>query len=306
MRTVTIAALVTTLGALGAPGAMRRTACQGRPPLTGRLLTIDGPNAKETIASAINVHGEIVGRFTDQQDRVHGFLVDRSGTFQTLDVPGATFTIARGINDAGDVVGRYESPDGLGHGYIRTNGNYVTIDFPGPKGTETFAWNINNGRAVVGRFTLPGSDGPHGFLLSREKWSRIDYPGSRTSASNGINSSGEIVGIWFDATRNEHSFRLRDGRFTSIDVPNSRRTLVDAVLDSGTVSGTYTDANGVHRGYVMDATGCVTTINYPDFPGLTVVRGINARGDLVGRYADANGKGHGYLIRGYRLEPCER
>jgi hypothetical protein len=86
-------------------------------------------------------------------------------------------------------------------------------------------------------------------------------------------------------------------------VPASTRTLVDAILDSGTMSGTYTDAKGLHHGYVMDAQGCVTTIDDPGYP-VTVVRGINARGDLVGQYADAKGQAHGYVIRGYILRTC--
>lgn len=88
--------------------------------------------------------------------------------------------------------------------------------------------------------------------------------------------------------------------FSSIDVPGPRRTLVDAVLDSGTVSGIYTDSQGVHRGYVMDARGCVTAVDQQRYPGLTVVRGLNAKRDLVGRYADGAGIRRGYLIRGYR------
>lgn len=299
MLTACIAALTT----LSFPSAAHDV--QSGPGSPPALLAIDAPGAKETIASAINAHGDIVGRYTDQQDRVHGFLLDRTGGWHTLDVPGATFTIARGLNDRGDVVGRFEGADGIGHGFVFSNGHYRTIDYPGPARTETFAWAINNSGAVVGRFTLPGRDGPHGFLLMDGKWSRIDHPTSRTSAANGINSSGEIVGIWFDDDRNEHSFRLKRGAFSPMDVPGSRRTLVDAVLDSGTVSGTYTDARGVHRGYVMDARGCVMTMDQARYPGLTVVRGLNAKGDLVGRYADDAGIGHGYLIRGYPIDRCQ-
>lgn len=256
IRTASIAALTTLLHlAAATPHAQRGLG--STPP----LVTIDAPGAKETIASAINVHGAIVGRYTDQQDRVHGFLLDTNGRFHTLDVTGATATIARGINDRREIVGMYEGPDEVRHGFVFSNGKYRTVDYPGPAGTETFPWGINNSGAVVGRFWLPGRDGPHGFLLVDGKWSRLDYPASRTSAANGINSSGDIVGIWFDEDRNEHSFRLKSGAFSAIDVPGSRRTLVDAVLDSGTVSGTYTDPQGVHRGYVMDARGCVTALD---------------------------------------------
>lgn len=298
-----LTAFIAALATLSFHSAAHRV--QSDPGSTPPLVVIDAPGAKETIASAINAHGEIVGRYTDQQDRVHGFVRDPNGRFHTVDVPGATLTIARGLNDRGEIVGRYQGSDEVGHGFVFSNGNYRTVDYPGPAGTETFPWGINNAGAVVGRFTLPRRDGPHGFLLLDGKWSRIDHPTSTTSAANGINSSGVIVGIYFDSDRNEHSFRLKNGVFSSIDVPGSRRTLVDAVLDSGTVSGTYMDAQGVHRGYVMDARGCVITMDQAAYPGLTVVRGLSAKGDLVGRYVDAAGVGRGYLIRGYPIDRCQ-
>ena len=267
--------------------------------------SIDGPQAKATIASAINAHGEIVGRFTDQSDRVHAFLIDRSGTFRTLDFPGALFTVARGVNDRGDVVGQFEA-GGARHAFLYSQGKYVQLDFPGTgtEGTVTFAWDINNGGDIVGRFNLGRGDGPHGFLYSGGQWKRIDHPESKTSAINGINDSGEMVGIWFDANQNERSFRLSSGRFTSIDVPNATRTLVDALLDSGTVSGTYRDKDGVSRGYVMNRSGCVTTVDAGQYPGVTVVRGLNAPGSLVGQYMDPASRQRGYVLRGYSLRTC--
>src|SRR5262249_15209760 len=45
------------------------SASQSPPRRTPIFEPIDGPQAKATIASAINVHGEIVGQYTDQRDR---------------------------------------------------------------------------------------------------------------------------------------------------------------------------------------------------------------------------------------------
>jgi uncharacterized membrane protein len=202
------------------------SASQSASRLTPIFEPIDGPQAKATIASAINVHGEIVGRYTDQQDRVHAFLIDRSGAFRTLDFPGAQLSVARGLNDRGDVVGQFEA-GAARHGFLYNQGKYVQLDFPGTgaEGTETFAWGISNRGDVVGRFTLRRGDGPHGFVLSGGQWKRIDHPQSNTSAIDGINDAGEMVGIWFDENQNEHSFRLTKNRFTSIDVPDATRTL---------------------------------------------------------------------------------
>ena len=277
----------------------------GQSPQEPHFQPIDAPKAKATIASAININGEIVGRYTDEHDRVHGFLIDRTGAFITLDAPGGVFTVARGLNDHGHVVGRYDTADGVGHGYVYRNGKFTQIDYPGPVGTETFPWSINNSGAIVGRFTLPKGDGPHGFLLSDQKWTRIDHPSAKTSAANGINSVGDIVGIWFDEAKNEHSYRLVGGRYSSIDVPNATRTLVDAIIDNGSVSGTYRDSTGASRGYVMDRSGCVTTIDNAKYPGVTVARGLNMHGVLVGQFLTGLGNiQRGYVLHRYPLRPC--
>ena len=269
-----------------------------------RFQPIDAPQAKATIASAINIHGEIAGRYTDRNDRVHGFIIDRTGAFITIDSPGSVFTIARGLNDHGDVVGRFETADGTGHGFVYRKGKVTQFDYPGAAGPNaTFPWGINNSGVIVGRFTLPGGDGPHGFVLRNDQWTRLDHPASKTSAANGINSAGEIVGIWFDGAKNEHSYRLVDGEYASIDVPDSTRTLVDAIIDDGTVSGTYRDQIGIGRGYVMDRSGCVTAIDRDKYPGVTVVRGLNMHRKLVGQFGAENAQ-RGYLLENYPLRTC--
>lgn len=146
---------------------------------------------------------------------------------------------------------------------------------------------------------FPGTGETHGFTLKDGAWSKIDYPRSKITIATGINSRGEIIGTWAGKDRNEHSFFVTGGRFESIDVPGSVRTIADAILDSGTVVGTFTDNNGAHRGFIMSGVGIegkIRSVKTVDIPGLTVVRGINARGDLAGRFVDSKGKEHGYVI----------
>jgi len=62
------------------------------------------------------------------------------------------------------MVGGYGSADGNGHGALVTDGNCITVDFPG--GTNTYANGINPQGDIVGRYT--GADGiVHGFLWRR-------------------------------------------------------------------------------------------------------------------------------------------
>src|SRR5713226_8654954 len=65
----------------------------------------------------------------------------------------------------------------------------------------------------------------------------IDVPNATFTIPTGIGPSGDIVGIYGDASFNEHGFLLSHGSFTTIDVPGA---LVGA---SGTLQ---TEANGIN------------------------------------------------------------
>ena len=49
----------------------------------------------------------------------------------------------------------------------------------------------------------------------------IDVPGSTGTLATGINASGHIVGIYYDAAGNSHGFLLKRGQFFTVDVPGS-------------------------------------------------------------------------------------
>lgn len=65
----------------------------------------------------------------------------------------------------------------------------------------------------------------------------IDVPNATFTLATGISPSGEIVGIYGDASFNEHGFLLSQGNFTTIDVPGA------LVGISGTLQ---TEANGIN------------------------------------------------------------
>lgn len=281
----------------GSPGRIGKTSAG-----LGTFASIEGPRARSTIASAINASRDVVGRYNDEYDRVHGFLRDAQGHFETLDVDvmGADLTVARGVNDAGDVVGMYRVPESgfpeKRHGFIRSQGQYATIDFPGPAGTNTFAWNVSDDGTIVGVVSFPDDAfKEHGFVLAKGVWKRIDHPEAVKTFVSDIDSRGRMLGTWYDEAGSEHGFLFEDDTFTEVRVIDSDSAFFDALRDSGTTSGVYSDrATRLRRGFVRDKDGRVTTI---DHPGLTVVRDINIHGDLVGRYVDA-GKERGYVIWG--------
>ncbi len=142
----------------------------------------------------------------------------------------------------------------------------------------------------------------------RVTYATIDPPGAIFSEPVDINSSGDIVGRFYDGStcdaRNtcivfdghDHGFLLRDGKFTTIDAPGSVLTSAVGISPAGDiVVGVYTTADLTFHGFLLRDDE-FTTI---DFPGatFTVLHGINCRGDIVGEYQVA-GVLHGFLLSG--------
>jgi probable HAF family extracellular repeat protein len=80
----------------------------------GSYTRIDVPG----IPTGINASGQMVGSYTDAQNKSHGFLLN-NGTYTTFDVPGSSWTFTNGINASGHIVGYYEDAGGQ-HGFLAT------------------------------------------------------------------------------------------------------------------------------------------------------------------------------------------
>jgi uncharacterized membrane protein len=176
----------------------------------GVFTSISFPNADATIAQGINAKGDIVGTYKDKHG-THGFLM-HGGTFTSIDFPGAdSYTQAWKINDNGDIVGRYEGGDSKYHVYILSNGSFSSVpDVPGAVqiAPDNFseAGGINNFDDLVSNYASStpynfGSTGNlHGFLLSGGQYTTIDFPNTAWTLAFGINGSGDVVGLYEDAT----------------------------------------------------------------------------------------------------------
>jgi uncharacterized membrane protein len=118
--------------------------------------------------------------------------------------------------------------------------------------------------------------------------STIDVPGADQTQAYGINDSGQIVGLFYDAT-GFHGF-LKDGdAFVVIDVP-----------------GGFTEAFGINRkGRIVGSNGSAGFLKKGDHvtfitvPGsfFTTAWGINDKDQIVGTFADGTGT-HGFLRAG--------
>ncbi len=148
-----------------------------------------------------------------------------SRRFQSIDFPGAVLTVAQGINDLGQIVGSFQDGDAVDHGFVLSRGVFHQVDFPGS--IDTQCHGINKQGQIVGRyhdFRTPAAGGnkdhEHGFLLSDEHFTSIDFPDSVTTDAWKITDSDDIVGDWSsNGNFYVHGYILHAGHFTSFDFP---------------------------------------------------------------------------------------
>jgi probable HAF family extracellular repeat protein len=178
--------------------------------------------------------------------------------FTTLDPPGSTSTAVNGINADGRVVGNYYDAGGTQHGFLLSGGLYTTLDVPGAS-------------------TGAGGTSQNG------------------TSANGINSAGNIVGLFYDEGGTRHGYRLSGGSFTTLDPPGSDRTQALSINDSDQIVGSYRASDAVH-GFLLSG-GVYTTLDVPG-SSLTVAFGTNNAGEIVGDYQDSGGTFHGFLLSG--------
>jgi probable HAF family extracellular repeat protein len=104
----------------------------------------------------------------------------------------------------------------------------------------------------------------------------IDVPGAGVTIANAINSSGQIVGYFQDAT-GYHGFIYTGGTFTAINDPNATEgTFPSGINDEGQIVGHFETATG-SQGF-LDTGGTFTTFA-EGFPS-----GINDLGQIVGSF----------------------
>jgi uncharacterized membrane protein len=287
--------------------------------------TIDAPCsacfggiAQQTLVSGIDPAGDIVGSFTDQNGKQHGFLLT-GGQFTTLDFPGALATSANGINPAGDIVGNYtvpvsSAPPGSPEycpaaspacikGFLYSHGQFSTVLFPGHPGA--IPQRITPDGDVYG--CLHNTD--LGMSMFGAVWARsgdIDLTSGggeladptqsvSMSMNNGATPGGGIiVGLWNDMNNHRHGFQVQNRVFQSFDVPGSQLTAIWDINPSRQFVGTYVDGAGHRHGFLQLPDGSAP-FNL-DFPGAasTVAFGINPDGVIVGQYL-ASGHLHGFV-----------
>ena len=153
------------------------------------------PGVPDTVAWDVNDFGDVVGGFDPDPDSVIAFL-DHHGSYTSFEDPVAPpgASQADALNDHGQVVGVYVDIDGNVQGFLRQNGEFFPVEFPGtPAGGE--AEGINNKGQVAGRY-FGGRGGSLAFIRSGSRFTTMVFPGAAVCAARKINNHGVVVGIY--------------------------------------------------------------------------------------------------------------
>jgi uncharacterized membrane protein len=176
-------------------------------------------------------------------------------------------------------------------GYVLERGRFTPVTLPpgvdDPSALGIGPTDLNDRRQIVGSYDDVAADANRGFLLDRNRFTKINPPGAKSTQAQGINNRGQIVGVYSndsnvisapDATR--RGFLLDRGRYRRLDVPGARKSQAFDINDRGQVVGEYMDAAGRFHGYVWER-GRFKTIDVPG-QSSTGATGINNRGQIIG------------------------
>jgi hypothetical protein len=282
-------------------------------------------NGQGTRAYAINPSGQIVGFYTDNSARCHGYVRAASGTFTQIDAPDAgtgpfpqgTFPsniTPMGINPAGAIIGFYVDASSVQHGFVRApNGIITEFDPTGSIFTDPNAINVVG--AITG-FYFDANFVGHGFLRTSDGTiTSFDAPGADHTPGSGngtfgvgLTPNGEIEGVYVDVNGVLHGFvRSTDGTFTTYDSPGAgtgagQGTLPESNNTPGAITGQYIDGNFVNHAFVRSNQGSFSTF---DVPGTgtgagqgTIPVDNNDPGVITGEAIDGGNVIHGFLVKG--------
>ncbi len=254
-------------------------------------------------------------------------------TIVPIDAPAGSLTVACGIDVRSSIVGYYANASGT-HGFLFSDGDFVTITFPGAPWTA--AYGINNSGQIVGAYGPNELSGRRGFLRSGGHFSSIEFPGSSDTVARGVNSRGQIVGDYQAPDGSRRGFLLSGGNyqslvlngetvseangindagqiagvlgsgpaakgvvidsgsFAAVEFPNTNYTEIGGINDLGDIVGKIDSPKAPYRGFSRTS-GAFNLIDLGNYPASWEGRGINDLGQIVGSYTGSDGRTHGYL-----------
>lgn len=130
------------------------------------------------------------------------------------------------------------------------------------------------------------------LALGQGTYTQFDVPSATYTVGVGIDSAGDVVGFYGDASGNYDGFLLSGGTYTTIDYPGSTFTGLAAINDMGQIVGEGREPN---VGFLYDVQSqTFTTINRPGAT-FTYPFTINNAGVVGGAVT------HGIFTTGFEL-----
>jgi hypothetical protein len=188
--------------------------------------------------TGLNDVGQFVGMFGEQNWVIWGVPHAYIYNFQNGNPAYGIGSYSR----TSSLVGGQQFRLGQLGGSIRPDPNFRYLDVAPATGSDfnsrTFYPSaINNSGVVVGRFSDWGSqDVPVIFDINNLTLSILSVPNAIFASATDINSSGKVVGRFYDGSR-YFGFTYFNGIFTTIDAPWSDFTTVSGMNDRGDVIG---------------------------------------------------------------------
>jgi hypothetical protein len=277
-----------------------------------RFTRIDGPapNADGTHLAGINNRGVITGLVFDASYNEQGFLGIPGHAFTTFGVPNGSVAFVphqanlSGINDNGQIVGYV--PGLASFLFEIDQGRLITFPVP-TRLVHATARALNDANAIVGSF--PNGSKTSGYILDiHNNLTVIDATvQTNWTAATGINNAGTVVGQYLVTTSRGLAtagfLRTSAGRITLLPTPTRIGGLTlapegihyNAINDLGDTVGSFVDVNSNHHGFVRDAAGNFTVIDFPLALETSGLIGINNSGVLAGNFIGFDGSDHGFL-----------
>jgi hypothetical protein len=116
------------------------------------------------------------------------------------------------------------------------------------------------------------------------QYTTLQVPGSTSTAAEGINNNGDIVG-WFVSGGVTAGFLYTAGAFQTISCPNTAVTLAYGINDSGTIVGVCGSAGFTNALGFVYQNGSYSYVQYAKF-SLTELFGITNEGLIIGGAAN--------------------
>ncbi|HLJ93947.1 MAG TPA: PEP-CTERM sorting domain-containing protein [Gemmataceae bacterium] len=127
-------------------------------------------------------------------------------------------------------------------------------------------------------------------------FSTIDYPGALLTFAEGINASGQVVGVYLGQDSRDHGFLFSGGTYRSFDVPGAfGLTDAKAINNAGQIVGRYDVSFTAINGFLRNG-DAYTTLAVPGAM-YTEAHGINDAAQICGFAAtNFSSPNHGFLF----------